>query len=309
MAQTVMDLEKYFERDIVEFLNKQRELQDSDDKHPVSEMLTALKTNNVALASQLLEEAIQNYNKLELKDIYKEVNFKKILEMYSQAKEFITLHPQPSKLKADITILKNSGQLEKGIIPRITVFEEKLNKLEEAKLNALEQEKDFSLKLDEKIRSITKDLAKNIIKKDASSAIKNYKELKNCFDQYPSSEMEKKQEIHNDLLSFFTQINKLRAELNKEKINLTNDVEKITLDGKTNTDKYLRLEDIKSLIGEINLDVKRSDFNAAAQKIMELKQTTSKIPDQYKHIRTILNSKIDIITQRVDFVKRINTHN
>jgi hypothetical protein len=104
------------------------------------------------------------------------------------------------------------------------------------------------------------------------------------------------------------QINKLKKELGEDKEKSIEDKKRLEVTTKTNTNKYLRLEDLKVIIDQIKEDVKNSDFNSATQKTLELKQITGKIPDQYKHIRSILNSKIDIIVQRVEFVKRLRTH-
>jgi hypothetical protein len=309
MSQTMLDLEKYFERDIIEFLDKQIELQESQIKGQSSEMIESLESNNISLATKILEDAITNYNKIPIDDVYKEIQLKKLLEMHRQATDFLTLHPQQSKFKDLVDLLKKSGQLDQGPIEKITVLEQKMNEQEEAKIEAREQEKRFALKLDEEIKEINNNIAKSIRKKDLKSAVKDYKQLRIYFEQYPSTNIDQKQEVYNDLLSFFMQINKLKKELDEEKVNSASDRAKLELATKSNTDKYLRLEDIKKIVSEIKEDVKNADFGSATQKTIELRQITSKIPDQYKYIRSILNAKIDVISQRVEFVKRIRSHN
>ncbi|MGV8169405.1 MAG: hypothetical protein ACP5N3_05095 [Candidatus Nanoarchaeia archaeon] len=309
MAQATLDLEQYLERDIIEFLDSQKELQETTEKSSASDMLSALEINNVALASKLLEDAVQNYNKISANNIYKEIFFKKILEMYRQAKSFTTMHPQPSKLKEYVDLLTHSAELELGPPEKITAFEEKINKKEEARIRAQEKEVEFAAALLEKINKIKENLSISIRKKNLKETIDNYKELKEYFEQYPSTDLDKKQEIYNDILSYFMQINKLRKEIEEEKTKSLKEKAKFQTATKLSNNKYLRLDDIKLKINGIKEDVKNSDFNAATQKTMELKQITSKIPDQYKHIRSILNSKIDIIIQRIEFVKRVKKHN
>jgi uncharacterized coiled-coil DUF342 family protein len=121
--------------------------------------------------------------------------------------------------------------------------------------------------------------------------------------------MEKKQEIYTDLISFFMQINKLKKELEEDKIKILEDKRRLELSTKKNANSYLRLADLKELINQIKEDVKISDFTSATQKTIEIREIINKIPDQYKHIRSILSSKVDIIVQRIEFVKRIKNHN
>lgn len=305
----MLDLEQYFERDIIEFLDKKLELQNNETKPSSSEMLLALESNNVAVAAKILEEEIYNYNKLPMSNFYKEQNFKKILEIYMQAKEFIRLNPQECKLKEYIELLEQSKELEQGPVEKINVFEEKLNALEELKINAKAQKQEFAKKLDSQIKERAELLVIAIRKRDMANAMKNYKELKIFFEQYPSSEMEKKQELYNDLISFFMQIKKLRKELEEDNIKILEAKKRLEIATKKNAANYLRLADLKELINQIKEDVKLSDFNSATQKTIEIREIINKIPDQYKHIRSILSSKVDIIVQRIEFVKRLRNHN
>jgi hypothetical protein len=308
MAQTVVDLEQYFQRDIIEFLDKKKELQ-SKEKKSSSEMLSALEANNVSLAAKILEETITAYNKMTLSNLYKEQSFKKLLDMYRQASEFVRLNPQQCRLKDDVDLLANSKELEQGVIEKITAFENKMNEIEEMKINALEQRKQYASKLEQEIKLKNEAIALNIRKRDIVNAIKSYKELKSLFEQYPSVDIEKKQGIYTDLISFFMQINKLRKELEEDKIKILDDNRRIENASRNNINNYLRLADLKQLIGEIKEDVKISNFSAATQKTIEIREIINKIPEQYKHIRGILNSKVDIIVQRIEFVKRLKNHN
>lgn len=309
MAQTILALDQYFERDIIEFLDKKKELQDAEAKNTSSEMISALESSNIALAQKILEDAIFDYNKIGLHDVYKEIYFKKILEMTRQAIDFLNIHPQQSKLRETVELLIKSGELSQGTVEKITALEEKINQEEEEKINAIAQEKDYANHLLEKIKNVSNKIVLSIRKKDIRTAVISYKELKLYFEQYPSTDMDKKQDIYNDLLSFFMQINKLKKEVGEEKEKAIEDKKRLERATRANTNKYLRLTELNEIISKIKEDVKNSDFTAATQKIIELRQITGRIPDQYKHIRSILNSKIDVIVQRVEFVKRLKTHN
>ncbi len=309
MSEAIVDLEQYFERDIIEFLDAQRVLQDSEEKHTASEMLEALATNNISLAAKLIENAVINYNKISSNNVYKEIHFKKLQDMFRQAKEFTMLHPQQSMLKQYVDMLNESKQLEQGSVEKITALDVKFNELEDARIKAEEDERQFARSLEEKFVASEEILALDVRKKDLDGAVKKYRELKIIFEQYPSKYLDKKQELYNDILSFFMHISKLKRELIDQKKNVFDEKVKLSQSVKNNADKYIRLEEINDTIVHIKEDVRKSDFSAAIQRTIELRELTSRIPDSYKHIRTLLNSKIDIIAQRIEFVRRVKDHN
>jgi hypothetical protein len=309
MTQTTFDLSQYFERDIIEFLDKKKDLQTNENKNASSEMLSALESNNVALASKLIEDEVVIYNRMPTSSFYKEQEFKKIIEMHRQSKEFIKLNPLQCRLKEDIDLLTNSKELEQGAIDKITALDAKINESEELKISAKEKEKEFARKINEQLKDISGQIVISIKKRDLVNAIKNYKDLKIIFEQYSSTDIEKKQDVYNDLLSFFMQIKKLKKELEEDKIKMLSDKRRLEISTKKNINNYLRLADLKELVNQIKYHVKNADFNSATQKTIEMRQIINRIPDEYKHIRGILNSKLDIIIQRIEFVKRIKNHN
>ncbi len=304
----MLDLDQYLEKDIIEFLDKKKDIQMNEHKNS-SEMLQALEANNVALAAKLIEETVSFYNQLPISSISKDQYFNKITEMYRQAAEFLKLNPLECRLKEDIELLTNSKELDEGVIERISSLDAKISESEESKINAKKQESEFIAKIDEEIKSRIEKLAISVKKKDLANSIANYKELKLLFEQYPSTESEKKQELYSDLLSFFMQIKKLKKEIEENKAKLLYDKKILESSLRKNVTNYLKLNDLKDLVNQIKDNVRNSDFNSATQKTIEMRQIINRIPDEYKHIRGILNSKLDIIVQRIEFVKRIKNHN
>ncbi|PIN81410.1 hypothetical protein COV13_01165 [Candidatus Woesearchaeota archaeon CG10_big_fil_rev_8_21_14_0_10_32_9] len=310
MTGTEIDLERFFEQDMVEFLDRKRALQntgsvDNNSLSDPSEMIDALAKNNVALASKLLENTIDKYNHLSSADVYKEIYFNRILELTRLISEFIRLNPQPSKLKEDLELLHQSRQLDQGPIDKITVFESRHEAREEKLKLQRDRELTFREHLEDKLKIINKNLFLSIRKKDVPTSIKYYEEMKICFEQYPPSFAERKKELYNDLLAYFMQLQKLRKDVVEDAKRHEEDTKRLLASVKDNAQKYLRANEIEGIINKIKIDVKNSDFNAARAKIIELKHIASSIPDEYKHVRSILNAKIDIINQRVEFVKRL----
>jgi hypothetical protein len=309
MSEAVMDLEQYFERDIIEFLEKQKALQDSEERHTASEMLEALADSNVSLAAKLIEAAVLNYNKIPADNVYKEIHFRKLQDMLRQAGEFIRLHPQQSTLKEYVDLLRDSGQLGQGPVERVSALDGKFNEVEEQRLKAEEEEKIFRRALAEKFDASSAALAACIRKRDVAGAMQKYGELKSLFGQYPSLDLERKQEMYNDLLSFFMQIGKLRKDIMEQRRSESEERVRLARTVKAAASRYIRLEDIKATVARVKEDVRKGDFSSATQRTIELREMTGRIPESYRHIRSVLNSKIDIIVQRIEFVRRMKEHN
>lgn len=316
MAGTEIDLERFFEQDMVEFLDRKKTLTTSGtggsgavNTTDNSEMIDALSKNNVALATKILEETIDKYNQISSADVYKEIYFDKIIDLTRLASEFIRLNPQPSRLKEDIALLHQSRQLDQGPVPKITVFESRHRAREEKLKLQRDKELQFREHLEDKLKTINQNLFLSIRKKDIKSAIKYYEEMKLCFEQYPPSFGERKKELYNDLLAFFMQLQKLRKDIVEDAKRHEEEKKKLVESVKGNAQKYLRANEIEEIVNKIKIDVKNSDFNAARAKIIEMKHIASSIPDDYKHVRAVLNAKIDIINQRVEFVKRLKERN
>ncbi len=313
MAGTEIDLERFFEQDMIEFLDRKRALQTSgsSDSRQLdsSDMIDALSKNNVALASRILESAVEQYNQTSSTDVYKEIYFNRIIELAKLASEFIRINPQPSRLKEDITKLYQSKQLDQGPVDKITVFEDRSKEREEKLKLQREKELKFREQLEDKLKIINQNLFISIRKKDVPTAVKNYEEMKLCFEQYPPSFEERKREIYNDLLAFFMQLQKLKKDIVEEQKKYQENRQKLIETAKDNAQKYLRAGEIEEIVNKIKQDVMNSDFNSARAKIIDLKHIASGIPDEYKHVRSVLNAKIDILNQRVEFVKRLKEKN
>lgn len=159
--------------------------------------------------------------------------------------------------------------------------------------------------LDVKIGEVEKIIFINIRKKNLKEAMLDYKQLKKYFEEYPAKYKSEKQEIYSNLLSYYLQIQKLKKELQQEQ-DKGYSQEGAAPESKQ---KKLRLEEIKQAIFEIKRDVKNQRFDSAVNRVLELKHQASQIPDDYKSLRGILETKTDLMLQRISFIRRMREHN
>lgn len=307
-----VEIEKYFERDIIEFLDRKKVIMKTGNtegaENVEEDMAIALSKNDVELAAKILEVTVNNFNKITEGDVYKEIYFSKIQELARQAEEFLRINPEQNILYEDITLLQESEQLEKGIISKIDVFEKRQIEHEEKELENQEKEADKVARLNKKIKEVNQRIFINLRKKDLKEAINDYKKLKELFEKFPASFEEEKQEFYNDLLAFFMQIQKLKKDLVKIKRKSAEEKALFSIAKQEEGRKYIKIQDIKDIVNNIKQDVRNSDFDSARQKIIELKHISSKIPEEYKHLRTLLESKINTINQRVEMIKKMASH-
>jgi len=303
MEKSNVELDKFFERDIIEFLDEMKAKQTGDNKYVSPEQYfeqlnQALKQANSKKGVDIFEEAIKKYNSLPKTDTYKGIIFEQIIEMLESTKKYVKEMNDQTELSTLLDIFLESHELREEAPIKISVFE-KLNE-ERTKIEIKEEEKYYEIKqkVEDKIQEETKLLFVNMRKKNLQDSIANYKKIKLYFKEYPSNFEEEKQNLYSDILAYYMQIKRLRDELQTK-------VEKQHIEEEeTETDNKEVMQKIKSIVGEIKESTQNKDFHSAKGKIIDLKQIASTVPD--KHIRAILDSKISTINQKIDFAQRVS---
>ncbi len=296
------ELSRFYEKDIIEFLESIRYKNNKNEKNVFGAMKEFLSEHDIKKADSLFEELINEYNEIPKEDVYKEILYNRISDIIDYSVKFLDSFGWDNSYGEIISKLINSKELE-GMIPDIiTVYESR--KAEQAKEMVEKSEKDYKHKnyLDKKIQEINNIMFINIRKKDLKGSIKAYKLLKAYFEEYPSKFKSEKQNVYSDLLAHYVQIQKLKKELSRPNVkNHAEDFKRSDVVRK----KYLKLEDVNAGINSIKQHVKKKEFKEAKAEIINLKHLVSKMPDDYKHLKQMLNSKINIINQRVEFAKNI----
>ena len=199
-----MDLEKFLEKDIIEFLEK-KDIERKQKSVVISEELEEFSTDKDYMT--LFKSALQNKDIIRAKGLFLEVqnkfaNSKKEVEKEAYTGLIETMFTEMQSLdqnketdKAFIEELSDMKIIEDKILSDGDRFKKDFNDNKEKIKSAI-------LELGE---SIYEDLQKN----DLLSAINKYKILKQKFAQFPDELKEEKESLFNDLITYYYQIRKL----------------------------------------------------------------------------------------------------
>ncbi|MFT4261460.1 MAG: hypothetical protein ACMXX9_03435 [Candidatus Woesearchaeota archaeon] len=296
-------LEKHFEKDIIQFLDEKAKSTNSNYTDRTKDYKDALKRHDITNAIEILKQLVKEYNQLTSSDIYKELTLNKIQDMVKITSYYLDKTTWNNSLGKIIKKMKENDQLNEKDI-KITVFDEQ--EKEREKKEKLRTDKDYKLKseLDGKFEEESKNIFLYIKKKDLKQAYTSYRKMRLYFDQYPGRFESDKQDYYNDLLAHYIQLKKLRDELKNKK----NKPDNYGFDVTTPTDKknYLKVNYINTIIENIKEDVRKGNFTSARQKVIDLKHKVSKIPDSYSRLKRVLETKINIVNQRIEMAKNMN---
>lgn len=305
-----VELAKFFERDIIEFLDQKKAESmgagNSLKNKYYSKFESAINASDINKAEKILEDVLTKFNSIDRNSPYKTIIYEDILEILEFSKKEAAL------LKGDNDLIKilnliHEQDIESSMPNTIQAIEK--IKVERAQKRIEEESKYYEekAKLDKAIKNFSQDLFINLRKKDLKSSIETYKRLKEIFERYPSRFEEDKQDIYGNILAFYMQIKRLKEELNQKK-EISKKLEIIKEARRTSIeqDKPSELEKIKKIVDEIKEDAKHKDFHAARGKIIDLREIASHVHD--KHIRIMLESKINTMNQKLEFVRRALEH-
>ncbi|MCC7574311.1 hypothetical protein KO361_01865 [Candidatus Woesearchaeota archaeon] len=296
-SKSEAELEKFLERKIIEFLDLKKSMKNTNNEMQDFEEL--IKQNKITEASKILEDAIEKFNRLNPNDVYREINFNKIIEMVRIVSK-LTKNNEKNRLTEDVYMLIKSKQLEQDPTLNITVFDER--KEQERKEQEIIQEKQRQMagEIENQMMEINKKLFVSIRKKDLKNAIMQYRELKKKFEEYPPMLVESKAELYNDLLAFYMRIKNLKEEIKNLPKNTKHEIEKPVI-----KENHLKLEEIQEIVNQIQKDTKEEKFTEAKTKILELKHKISLIPENYINIKKKLEYIATSLIKKIEFAKRM----
>jgi hypothetical protein len=311
MKKQTLELDKFFEKDIIEFLDEKNtkilgpgKAKTTDQDY--NNLRDALRNNDTKIAVDILEESISKFNSLEMNNTYKEIIFEELLEMIELSRKYVSDTDDNSELSKVLKLLEESTEMSETLPERITAFEK--IKVERAQKKIEEKEKEYQIqaKADSETKKVSQELFLNLRKKNLKEAMLCYRKLKSLFEDYPSSLEEEKQQFYNDLLAFYMQINKLKEELKQrqsEDVSAAASQKTMNFEQRPdNLPQDYQPEQIKGIMTQIKQDLEAHDFNTAKGRIIDLKQIVSKISDT--HLKDIINGKIDTLNNKIDFLER-----
>jgi len=308
MADQNIELSKFFERDIIEFLDQKKAERsgiDASKEKFYGDYESALKKGDFQKGAEIFEEALTQYNSLNRDNPYKSIMYEDILEMIELSKKGLINMDEENNLTKLLKLL--SEQEIESHMPDIIQAIEKI-KVERAQVRIAQESKLYEekAKIDKIIKELSQELFILLRKKDLKKAIDKYKNLKETFEKYPPKFDNEKQEVYEDILAFYMQIKRLKEELTqKSKIEKSLEIKKEHLTP-IKKEQPSDLEKIKVIVAEIKEDAQKRDFHSAKSKIILLREIASHVPDD--HIRNMLEQKINTMNQKLEFVKRTSEH-
>lgn len=299
MSVAKQDLTRFLKKDIINYLDTIAPTNDNENSTSLGNNLElfkdAVKDESWEEAANYFENMVENYNDISPTDIYKEVSFDKIFEAY----EFCKNKELQGDVKNYLKLLEEE-KIGDGEVPNtISVLEVKKERKQQKEFKETEKDYDKKNELDNQIEEYQKQLFLAIRKEDIAKAVKNYKKIKQCFHKYPSRFEEDKENIYDDLLSLYVQIQKLSKKLSKANNNkeIPNNTEHF------NTKKF------KKLIAQAKNEGKRGDFAKAKQTILDLKHLTNTLPRNKQALHAMLDQKINKLQHAIQVAKRISEEN
>lgn len=298
MSVAKQDLTRFLKKDIINYLDRLSPNEDNKKNTALGSNLELLKdavqNKNWKESSKYFEYMIEEYNDISPTDIYKEVNFDKIFEAYKFCKD----KELGGDIKDYIKLLEEE-KIGEGEVPNtISVLEIKKEKEQKAEFEETEKDYDKKNELDNQIEEYQKQLFLAIRKEDISSAVKNYKKIKACFHKYPSRFEEDKENIYDDLLSLYVQIQKLSKKISgKDEIKNQDNTEVF------NAEKY------KKLVSQAKNEAKQGNYNKAKETVIDIKHLTSTLPREKQALHAMLDQKIHKLQHAIQVAKRISEEN
>ncbi|MCF7871431.1 hypothetical protein K9L97_00170 [Candidatus Woesearchaeota archaeon] len=303
---TTEELDSYIEMDIIQFLDKISEasqIGDYTSEKQLQELQKALNIKDTLSAINTTQEAIQEFNQTNQTDPYKQIRLIKIQEISETLTEYCKKNKDSQKLCKIAEMLKDELEIKKDKTETIDILQ-KLEQEKQEKQNQ-KQEKYYQIKtqLNKKLTILKEIMTTNLLKRNIPQAINAYKKMKIIFTRYPSIYLEEKKELYNDLISYYMQIKKTMKYI-KEKEKRDKIIKKQNEEKQQIKIQQIHLQQIANTIQEIKEDAKQGRLDDAKNKIIELKRINSQIPNKYTTIKETLNNKINLINERIEFIKR-----
>lgn len=292
------ELERFFERDIIEFLDQKKQ-QNEETPEKKLEKLTLAKSYKEA--KKIIEETIKQFNATPQNSPYREIYFNRIIDLVKIAHDQ-TKNTDTNELTELINILINSKQLKQDYSQNISILEEIKERQIKKQEELLQKDREIAKQIENEMMQITKQLSVQIRKRDLKNAMKQYQELKKQFEKYPNTLEEEKTEIYNEMIAFYMRITKLKEELIKKQPKKQEQQEQ---QEKIQTHK-LKIEQIKEILLEIQQLQKKGNFKEAKNKTIDFKHKISLIPENYINIKSKLEQIANTIIQKIELNKQIH---
>ncbi|MFH1770381.1 MAG: hypothetical protein ABH828_02375 [archaeon] len=313
-----MDLEKFLERDMIEFIEnkdiERKHAQEAVMEEELEEEYSETKSGTEAIKQELISQSMKEHltesRKSEIKQHVEEFSEKifvaiqnkdlaKAMVLYKSMKHEFKKYPEKDEKEKEklfndlIEAYYQIKKLEKNQL------EEKIHveKLEEDKKEHLLGD------VNEKIQLILKKIKVYLNHDDITKAMEEYDKLKTVFEKFPREFKEERRKLYDHMVVVYNEIHK-QSNIQKQK---EMDEEKAEPLSKEKDDKKGNINFLieqKKKIRDIISLMKQKNFEEAGLKLLEAKQAINRFPEEEMAEKEQYTNIVDEINHRLNFLKQ-----
>ena len=140
MEKTPLDLDNFFETDIIKFLDERVSDRQGIQKQSFYQKAeAALKKNNIEVVLNIFEDLTNRYNSIGMYNAYKTIIYTDILELVEMAKKNAKKLDKKSELARIVKSISENEDINQGEMPEVITAFQKI-KMERAKRKLAEEE-------------------------------------------------------------------------------------------------------------------------------------------------------------------------
>ncbi|MBD3209514.1 hypothetical protein GF367_03800, partial [Candidatus Woesearchaeota archaeon] len=299
-----MELSKFLQQDIIEFLDKkgseQRERGGSVRAEEFSlfdlkrdyakDVAGALEENNLAKAKHIFDDLREAYNSLAGREEEREKVYAVLKEVYAKIKESVE---QGKTLEEDFK------EFERGLKSTAAGKDRDSAAFEQAAGKA-QQERE---RLEEQLQASIDAINAAVKHEDTEAAIKEYGRLKERFKQYPGDDKFRKINWYNQVLGTYEQINKLRKKLKEKEGQQQREAAKAEKQRQAQQRearaRKAQLDHARTFVKRLINSLDGKDTHTMEDLLIESRHKVAKLDDRLGEDKQTLESLLSLITKRI----------
>ena len=314
-----MELSKFLQQDIMEFLEKksseQREHRGrlrseefglfSIEKDYAKETDQALEEQDYTKAKRIFDELREAYNGLRGDNEKREKIYAILEEVYAKIKEGLK---GKESLEDDLAGFEEGMRALQEKDPKARTFDKEATKAE--------QEREASEK---KLKGIVEQIGKDIDNDDDKSAVAHYNELKEAFQHYPSTDKYRKIDWYNQVLGTYEQIKRLQQHAKgkddkqaqeeerkrqEEEERRRQDEERKRQEAARQELKGQQLKQAKKEVREVIESLDKGDLKRTTSLLLDARHQVAKLDKDLSKEKNALEGILSTVTHRIEFLKR-----
>lgn len=316
-----MDLEKFLEKDMVEFIEnkdiERKQVQEAVMEEELEEEYSKTKPGTEAIKKDLLsQQAKENMVEAQKEEIKKAIaglsdkisneiqkkDLAKAMVLYKSMKKEFSKYPEKDE--------KEKENLFNDLIEAYYQIKKFEKSHLEVKMHAEKLEEDRKEHIlgdtNEQVQLILKKIKVYLDHDDVKMSMSEYENLKKVFEKFPKEFKDERKKLYDHMVVVYNEIHKKSSILKQKKQEI--EPPKIELVSKEMSDKKNNINFLieqKKKIKDIISLMKERRFEDAGLKLLEAKQAINRFPEEEKKEKEQYSDIVEEISHRLNFLKQI----